>query len=467
MAKPLLFVAAITAYLLNAVYPAPVLEGFISVLSLLIVLAVFTAVKLYVRFLGSLFLATGMTMLLADDSSLPDIVLSFGSMLNVLSLFALIPLIALPIELGGYAVRLRSMIERSVRYSGGLYTITSSMSYILSSFMNLAALPMVYGMIGPSLGLYPIRLKERFVSRAITHGYAMPVIWSPVAPIMGIVIEMTGAEWGSLLPFVVPLSLLGLGLDWGMGMLIARHRIKKLDAAAVAQLAAAREESASAGHSADGAKPRHPLQIVAALIAFNVLIAVLERFSNMSFLLLVSLAVIPFAFVWSLLLGQGGAFMREGRRRLPQQLAKMQDQFFVYLSAGFMITAIQTTGGGEVINMWLGQLKGWIGSDLFLLFIPLIPLALAFAGLHPAVGLALVAESLDPGKLGISVNLTAIAMLAGASAAFLMGPYNATAGLMANLVKRSAYSVSNWNAPFTATYLGLVMILLIILKKIG
>ncbi|AJY77880.1 hypothetical protein VN24_20250 [Paenibacillus beijingensis] len=456
------------AYLSDAVYSAPWLKWLISVLSLLIVLTVFSAVKPYVRFLGSLFLALGLVMLIRDNSSLPAIVLSFGSMLNVLSLFALIPLIALPIELGGYAVKLRSMIQRSVHYSGVLYLITSSLAYILSSFMNLAALPMVYGMIGPSLALYPIRLKERFVSRAITHGYAMPIIWSPVAPIMGIVIEMTGAEWGSLLPIVVPLSLLGLTLDWVMGLLIARHRIKKLDPSAVAELSAAREESAGADDRRSGAdKPRHPLQIVAALIVFNGLIALLEWYSHLSFLLLVSLIVIPFAFAWSLLIGKGGSFFKEGRRRLPQQLVNMQDQFFVYLSAGFMITAIKTTGGGEVINMWLGHLKGWIGSDLFLLFIPLIPLALAFAGLHPAVGLALVAESLDPQKLGISVNLTAIAMLAGASSAFMMGPYNATAGLMANLVKRSPYSVSNWNAPYTAAYLGLSMIFLIILKKIS
>jgi hypothetical protein len=48
-----------------------------------------------------------------------------------------------------------------------------------------------------------------------------------------------------------------------------------------------------------------------------------------------------------------------------------------------------------------------------------------------------------------------------------MGPYNATAGMMSNLIGKSSYKVSNWNAPFTAAYLLMSMILLLVLKKVG
>jgi Na+/H+ antiporter NhaC len=111
--------------------------------------------------------------------------------------------------------------------------------------------------------------------------------------------------------------------------------------------------------------------------------------------------------------------------------------------------------------------KDFIGSDLFLLIIPLIPFALAFIGMHPAVGLALVAEALNPKALGISVEITAIAMLAGATMAFMMGPYNATTNIMATLTGKSSYQVSNWNAPFTLLYLILAMLLLLLLKNVG
>jgi hypothetical protein len=150
---------------------------------------------------------------------------------------------------------------------------------------------------------------------------------------------------------------------------------------------------------------------------------------------------------------------------LQKHLLGMKEQFFIFLSAGFMISAIQVTGTGHSINLGLIVLKDFVGSDLFLLFIPLIPFALAFIGIHPAVGLALVAEALNPKALGISVEATAIAMLVGATMAFLMGPYNATSNMMASLTRKSSYQVSNWNAPFTILYLLMSILLLLIIKK--
>lgn len=463
--KPHVFLAAIGAYLLSAFYPAEPLRWVISLLSILIVAIVFRSVPRFVQGLSALFLAVGAGLLLRSGAAWTDFVAGFGNMLNILSLFALIPLIALPIELGNYASRIQQMIQRTIKRSGMLYAITASLSYTLSSFMNIATLPMVYQTIRPSLELFPIEQRERFISRAITHGYSMPIVWTPVAPIVGIIVEMTGVQWSAILPVMVPFSILGLVLDAVMGQWIAKRRQKQLDPAAVDEMAAARQHADESG--CQNSATSHPVHILLAILGFTSLIALLEKYTAYSFLLLVTVAVIPFALVWSMLIGKGRAFVQRSKGMLPAQLLKMKEQFIVFLSAGFMISAIQTSGAGHVINGWIMAGKNLLGADLFLLLIPLIPLGLAFVGLHPAVGLALTAESLNPQALGISAELTAIAMLTGAATAFLMGPYNATAGMMANLTKRSSMQISNWNAPFTIAYLIMAMLLLIILKKVG
>ncbi|MFD2372122.1 hypothetical protein ACFSO0_19570 [Brevibacillus sp. GCM10020057] len=462
-AQPCVFLAAIAAYLLFAFYPSELLHWVISLLSIVIVIVVFRTVPRFVQGLSALFLLVGISLLLASGAAWPMFVTGFGNMLNILSLFALIPLIALPIELGNYAVRIQQMISRRIKGSGWLYTMTAGLSYILSSFMNIATLPMVYQTIRPSLELFPIEQKERFISRAITHGYSMPIVWTPVAPIVGIIVEMTGVQWSAILPIMVPFSILGLVLDAVMGQWIARRRLKQLDPAAVDELAAARQGDE---RPVQDRPASHPVHILAAILVFTCLIALLETYTHYSFLLLVSVAVVPFALAWSLLIGAGRQFVRRGVAMLPVQLLKMKEQFIVFLSAGFMISAIQTSGAGHVINAWIMAGKQVIGADLFLILIPLIPLGLAFIGLHPAVGLALTAESLNPQAMGISPELTAIAMLTGAATAFLMGPYNATAGMMAHLTRQSPIRISNWNAPFTLAYLMMAMILLIILKKV-
>lgn len=466
--KPLLFIIAVAAYLWSAFDPGPLVGWIISILSLLIVLTVFASVPRFVQGLGAVFLVIGLLLLVSSGASWTRYITGFGNMLNILSLFALIPLIALPIELGNYAQRIQRMIQRSIKRSGLLYTVTSGLSYILSSFMNVAALPMMYHTIRPSLDLYPIQQKERFISRAITHGYSMPIVWTPVAPIVGVIIEMTGARWSSILPIMIPFSLLGLVLDCVMGQWIANRRLKHIDSALLDETAAARESAVEEGerHTVP-ARSFHPVHILVAILVFTILISVLENYTRFSFLLLVTTAVIPYAFLWSLLIGKGKRFVEKGRAMLPAHLLKMKEQFFVFLSAGFMISAIQASGAGHVINAWIIDVKDLVGADLFLMLIPLIPFGLAFAGLHPAVGLALAAESLNPQALGISVQLTAIAMLTGAATAFLMGPYNATAGMMSALTGQSSYRISNWNAPFTAAYLLLSMLLLLILKKVG
>ncbi|SFL08820.1 hypothetical protein SAMN03159341_103146 [Paenibacillus sp. 1_12] len=466
--KQAIFIGAIAAYLISIVYPSDILKWTISIVSLCIVVMVFSTVKRFVQGLGILFLVTGFSMLIVHKAHWSSYILGFGNMLNILSLFALIPLIALPIQLGQYAVRVQHKIQSKIKHSGMLYAITSLMSYILSSFMNLATLPMVYQTIRPALDLYPIEKKERFISRAITHGYSMPIVWTPVAPIVGVIVEMTGVRWSSILLIMIPFSLLGLVLDWFMGQWIANRRARLIGQVAIEETSAVRESAVESGlQQLEQNKKNHPIHIIVAIIVFNGLLLVLETYTSFSFLLLVSLIVIPFAFLWSWLIGKGRAFIVEGKVMLSGHLLKMREQFFVFLSAGFLIASIQATGAGHEINLWIIAIKDFIGADIFLLCIPLIPLGLAFIGLHPAVGLALTAESLNPQSLGISVELTAIAMLTGAATAFLMGPYNATAGLMSSLTKESSYKISNWNLPFTTAYILLSMTLLLVLKNMG
>ncbi|WP_262392037.1 hypothetical protein [Sporolactobacillus inulinus] len=93
------------------------------------------------------------------------------------------------------------------------------------------------------------------------------------------------------------------------------------------------------------------------------------------------------------------------------------------------------------------------GLRAFLVLLPLIPFLLAFIGLHPAVGLALIAEALKTQALLDAPIVVTVAMLGGAIPAFLMGPYNATLGMMAGLINEKPLTLSNWNFPFTWRYL--------------
>lgn len=463
--KPALLLLAIVLYLISSVFAADFIVPLISIFCILIIAAHFREVKQLVKILAFLFLSVGVMMLIKSGASWDSYLFGFGKMLNLLSLFVLLPLVALPIELGHYAIGVQRLIQQRINRSGTLYIMTSSLSYMLSSFMNLATLPMMYYTIRPSVNLFPIKHKERFMSRAITHGFSMPVIWTPMAPIVGIVVEMTRVSWTSILPILIAVSIFGLILDWISGVWAATKHQRQEGYPTNEQAEKSRlEVAASLEEKNRHFYSRSPLHIILAILLFNGFIMVIERHSSFDFLLLVTLIVVPFSLLWSVLLGKGKDFLIQSRQVLPAQLQKMKDQFVLFLSAGFFLTAIQTSGAAHSINLWITDLIQLTGSFIFVLLIPLIPLALAFTGLHPAVGLALVAESLNPQLLGISPQILAIAMLTGASTAFMMGPYNATIGMMSNIIGESPHRVSNWNAKFTTVYLLMVMLVLVVLQ---
>ncbi|ANX13838.1 hypothetical protein ABE41_017645 [Fictibacillus arsenicus] len=457
----LLFISCMILYLLSVAIPSSALNLVVSILCLLIVALSFNRVGKTVQVISSIFLMVGLAMLWTSGAQWKDYILSFGPMLNLLCLFMVVPLLAYPIRLGNYASSIQEIISKKVKNPKQLYMMTSGLSYFFSSFINLASLPMTYHAIKPSLSNYSVANEYRFMSRAITHGFSMPLLWTPVTPIVGIVIEMNGVSWVSMLPYLVPLSLMGIGLDW---LLATRQYNKNVKAGYVTD-----KETAAAAEFVPQQTNRTSrlFHILIALIIFNVIVSIIEVKSSFSFLFIVTLLVIPVALSWSILLRKGRLFLKGTKEHFQTHVVKMSGQFVIFLSAGFFISAMKFSNTDHVFNTGLLQVKDSIGVESFLVLLPLVPLILAFMGLHPAVAIALMAEALDPNALQISSQLLTLSMLGGAVGAFLMGPFNATIGLMATIVEESPYKISNWNAPFTISYLLLLMSFIFLLQLIA
>ena len=449
-----LFLFVIILYLISTLFPVLKIGWLLSVICLVIIVMTIGSVKKLVRILGSCFLLLGGWLLWQSGADWQNYILSFGPMLDLLTLFSLVPILGIPIKIGDYNESLKTIIQKRVKTTGQLYMLTSGISYFFSIFMNLATLPMTYYSMKPALPYFPIKDKNRFMSRAITRGFAMPLLWAPVTPIVGIVVTMTGVSWVSILPYVIPLSIMGLLIDWKLGQ---KKSSQKMVVPNQNELAATIEGS----HSQS---PKRVLHILFAILIFNLMMSFLEATFDLSFVILVSILVIPFSLTWSLMIQKGKEYTVQLFDQLKAVSVTMKDQFFIFLCAGFFISTIQISKSNEVLNHWVLILVDVIGTEVFMLLLPLIPLALAFIGLHPAVSLSLVAGSLDPGVIGISPHLLTVSMLIGAVSSFLVGPYNATLGLMSNILKESSFKISNWNLSFTTLYVGFSLIYLLMLN---
>ncbi|WP_404324036.1 hypothetical protein LG298_10390 [Cytobacillus firmus] len=455
-----LFLTVIALYLLSTLLPQWNIDSLLSILCFFIVVLTFRLTKKFVQILGGVFLTLGAFLLWTSSSEWQQYIFAFGPMLDLLTMFTLIPILGIPVKLGRYGEGIQAIIQKRVKTSGHLYMMTSGISYFFSIFMNLATLPMTYYSIRPTLGSFPVRNKERFMSRAISRGFAMPLIWAPVTPIVGIVITMTGVSWGTILPYVIPLSILGLAMDWFIGS--RQSQPMKLPHSADESV----HETAAALEVTNDSRPGRVFQILVAIAIFNVLVSFAETQVSLPFLILVSLIVIPFAFSWSLFLRKGKEFGHQLSDHFNSFAMSMKDQFFIFLSTGFFISAINISKANAILFDWIAAFISVAGVEIFLIILPLIPLGLAFLGLHPAVSLALMIEGVNPEAIGISPHILTVAMLSGAVSAFLVGPYNATLGLMSNIIKVDSYKVSSWNLPFAAVYVACVMFYLFMLERL-
>ncbi|WP_226619162.1 hypothetical protein [Cytobacillus firmus] len=455
-----LFLTVIALYLLSTLLPQWNIDSLLSILCFFIVVLTFRLTKKFVQILGGVFLTLGAFLLWTSSSEWQQYIFAFGPMLDLLTMFTLIPILGIPVKLGRYGEGIQAIIQKRVKTSGHLYMMTSGISYFFSIFMNLATLPMTYYSIRPTLGSFPVRNKERFMSRAISRGFAMPLIWAPVTPIVGIVITMTGVSWGTILPYVIPLSILGLAMDWFIGS--RQSQPMKPPHSADESV----HETAAALEVTNDSRPGRVFQILVAIAIFNVLVSFAETQVSLPFLILVSLIVIPFAFSWSLFLRKGKEFGHQLSDHFNSFAMSMKDQFFIFLSTGFFISAINISKANAILFDWIAAFISVAGVEIFLIILPLIPLGLAFLGLHPAVSLALMIEGVNPEAIGISPHILTVAMLSGAVSAFLVGPYNATLGLMSNIIKVDSYKVSSWNLPFAAVYVACVMFYLFMLERL-
>ncbi|MEW9670649.1 hypothetical protein [Ammoniphilus sp. 3BR4] len=456
--RTIIYSISIGVFILSTVLGIEQLSTLLSIAAIISIMISLPRSGKIASTLSAIFLGIGLYVLWQGKVSPSTYVTSFGGMFNLLALFAIIPLIAVPIRIGGYSETIRHTLESKIKSPSQLYRTISFYSFFLSCFMNLATLPMMYYSVKKAVEQFPIKNANRFVSMGITQGFSIPILWTPIAPIVGVVFDLTHVSWISMLPVLLTLSIVGLLLNWGLYKL--SH--KKFEHAKTDEFYPVNEEIAAASFSSDDSIPKYKLkQMSLAVLLFIILIGAMEYLFPIGLITTVIVLTIPFSFFWSVMVKQGNAYFKEAKIHFKTHLPKMGDQFAIFLTAGFFVAALQITGSDESINQAVTSLDHLIGSNAFLIILPLIPLLLAFLGFHPALAIGLLAESLDPVALGITAEQLALALLGGAVSTFLMGPFNATSGIMASIVKVTPFRIVSWNLGYTVVFLLMITLALL------
>jgi hypothetical protein len=454
--RGLLYLAAIVIFLVARLAHLPSLMPVASVLALLCIVVSLPACGPIARALTLLFLAGGTVLLWRAGVGWPQHLLAHGEMLYLLALFAVLPLLSIPVQLGAYGNSIETVLRSRISGVFQLNCVVTVLAYLCGSFMSLAAMPIMMTSLAPVVGSYPLRDPQRFASVATIYGYVLPILWTPVSGVVGVVLHGLRLEWTALLPMLVGLSIAALLLNWALFWLI---ELRELPGRPAAVMPAPRADTPSIAPAL-----RHLAQMLLGIVLMVTLIAVLDRLLKIGMLTVVTLLAIPFSLAWSLALGRGREFMRAAALHMTSRLPRLADQFAIFLAAGFFVSAMHLSGADLAVNQAFLALHQALGTRLFLLAMPLMALAAAMAGVHPLVAIALLGQSLKPDVLGIDARLLALALIGSAVLTYMLGPFSGTLGLMQSLTRIPGYRLARWNLPYALGYVALLAVAILLFR---
>lgn len=449
-ARTWLYIAVVLVCLTIQVTHQQALMPVLSMLSLIAILVSLPSTGMIPRTLSIVLLAGGSWMLWHKGAGWQQFLGAFGEMAYLLALFAVLPCLSVPVKLGGYTQTIQSVLHGRVKGVFQLNCLVTALAFVCGSFMSLAAVPVMMASMAPVVGNYPIRHKERFIAVAAITGYVLPVLWTPMSGMVGVVLHILHIEWITVFPALFGLSIATLVLNWGVF-----HVLELRGTLPVAAEQPMQQE--------DGASPWPKLmQMVLGIVLLIAGIVLLDRWLRFGLLTMVTLASIPFAFLWCAALGKGKSFFLETRSQLLTRLPRMADQFAIFLCAGFFVQAMHMSGFDHAINAMFVHLHEMLGTRPFLLLLPLMALAASFLGIHPMVLIALLGESLKPEILGVAAPQLAIALVGSAVLTYMQGPFSGTLGLVQSINQVPSFRLSAWTAPYAVAYWLLLMVVILL-----
>lgn len=438
------YLAVILCFLIFKVTDLPIFGLALSAASLLSIIISLPVASPLARTIAIVFVSGGSLLLWRAGLGFREFIGAYGQMAYLIALFAVLPVLAAPVRLGGYSNAIQSLMLGRVKTMFSLNCITTSVAYLCGAFVSMAAIPIMMASMRPVVDNFPLRSRQRFMTVSAISGYVLPLFWTPVSGIVGVVLQSLRLEWISLFPLLLLISLVCLGVNWLIFLLID------------GRASASAEPILAAKSNTPVPEQRSPLprllQMVSGILILIISIVVLEHWMRIGLVTVVTLLAVPASLIWCMLLGEGKRFASEGSREFLDRLPRMADQYAVFLSAGFLATAIALSGTDDMVNRLFLEMNEAIGSRILLLLMPVMTLAISFLGVHPLVGIALLGEALRPEVLGISSTQLAITLVGSSVLTFMLGPFSGTLGLVQTISQTSTFRLAWWNAPYAAGY---------------
>jgi hypothetical protein len=372
----------------------------------------------------------------------------FTRTLPFLLLFASIAWLQVPSSQSPSLLAVREAVMRQP--PGRRFASVVTASHFLGVSFNLAGLalltPMVRKGVSPSL--------QRRLGSAMAQGFSAGTCWSPFyVGTAFILTAVPGVDWINVgLPgFMIALAL--MLWSWLIDRLFSRPAAPDTPAGLTGET------------SLPIAAIWKTFLILAAL--FSAVIAMVEGF-DLS--IPISLAIVAplFALLWTLIIHRAGAgsSMTETAKNVLAGYPGLRGETLLFTGANILGIAIAALIPPSVAENWAASISAYPYLTLFIL---VAGYGTASAiGIHPVVSVVLVTTIITPEMIGFPPEILALALMAMWGQGTNTSPFSATILYMSRVTGVDSWTIAwRWNAPFVASVMMLIYVIVIGLNEAG
>jgi MFS family permease len=393
------------------------------------ILAVFAAIA----FLGSISLArtaprifsilmftAAVALTFIKGQGIDALVTGITSNLPLLTLLVLVPLLSIPLKMGGFFDSILLHLKQYQNHPRKMFTRITTVLFFLGPILNIGAIRIIDDLVKD------LRLNSTFLSKAYLVGFSTTILWSPYYAAVGITLLYLHVSITDYMSYGFGIAVLFLLIGNVMfGFWAKKQKLEIKD------------------QPNEMITPDHRKRIkVLAVIIFSLMLLTItaESITHWSMLVLVSLLAILFPVVWGLFSRQWRSLQHHLVDYRDKTVPIMNNEIIMYISAGLFGQSLKGTSFGHGINVFMTNLSH-VSFLLLALFILITMVCVTFVGIHQVVVVTVLATQMDPATLGTSKEILAMVIMLAWSASSILSPVNPINLLVSTLVKKSSIEV--------------------------
>ncbi|WP_047152087.1 hypothetical protein [Aneurinibacillus tyrosinisolvens] len=428
--KGWLILAMCLVYLLYFFLDSYIVKQLLVVMAIVVFITSLLTAKTVPRYFSMVMFILGVAFNLLKENSWEEIMNGITSNLPLLTLVILVPLLSIPLKIGGYFGSIHYYMERLGKLPQRMFASISFFIFCMGPILNLGSIRVLHEMIAD------LKLDSKLLAKAYLIGFSTVILWSPYFASVAMVLFQLHVSIYVYIPLGLSLAFVQLVIGNVLFWLGTRNIEPPI-------------EMESEEHSEEKEVHRKKLRgLLWILLTLMGTIFLIEHWTGWPMLVLVSLIAISFPVVWCSWKRKWNQVHPHAEDFKIHATSAMNNEIVLFISAGLFGKSLVGTHFASGIRTFFYELS-MTSFLLFCIAIFTIILVTTFIGIHQIVTVTVLISQVDPIQIGTTPEVLALLFMISWSASSVASPVNPLNLLVSGSVKRPALQVGiMWNGAY-------------------